>query len=127
MLPGGSRKTNRHHSVTFLDCINVNTEQTFYVLDCMIWKDFSLYDCDTECRRFMLQSHLDENDQLGIKSNVNPWIFKMLPSFPCDPDSLHTALMSKVTRDRFRFNLTSIFIMLRNKLSLLYLAAILLY
>ena len=71
----------------------------------MIWKDFSLYDCDTECRRFMLQSHLDENDQLGIKSNVNPWIFKMLPSFPCDPDSLHTALMSKVTRDKFRLDL----------------------
>jgi len=99
LLPGGSRKTNRHHSVTFLDCINVNTEQTFYVLDCMIWKDFSLYDCDTECRRFMLQSHLDENDQLGIKSNINPWIFKMLPSFPCDPDSLHTALMSKLSFD----------------------------
>ena len=106
MLPGGSRKTNRHHSVTFLDCINVNTEQTFYVLDCMIWKDFSLYDCDTECRRYMLQSHMDENEQLGIKSNVNPWIFKMLPSFPCDPDSLHTALMSKVTRDKFRLDLT---------------------
>ena len=82
--------------MTFLDCISVSTEQTYYVLDVMIWKDFSLYDCDTECRRFMLKSHMDENEQLGVKSRINPYIFKMLPSFPCDPESLHSTLTSEV-------------------------------
>ena len=71
----------------------------------MILNDNSLYDCDTECRRFMLQSHLDENPQLGIKSKINPWIFKMLPAYPCDPDSLNATLMSKVTRKNDRLNL----------------------
>ena len=65
----------------------------------MIWNDFSLYDCDTECRRFMLQSHLTENDQLGIKSRINPYLFKMLPSFSCESEKLQTALMSKLSFD----------------------------
>ena len=82
--------------MTFLDCIHVYAEQTYYVLDAMIWKDFSLYDCDTECRRFMLKSHLDENEKLGLKSRINPYLFKMLPSFSCDSESLHSTLTSKV-------------------------------
>ena len=39
---------------------------------------------------------MDENEQLGVKSRINPYIFKMLPSFPCDPESLHSTLTSEV-------------------------------
>ena len=81
-------------AVTFLDCIHMPLEQTFYILDVMIWKDFQYYDCDTDCRRFMLRSRLEETPDLALKSRVNPFIFKMLPSYSCDKESLVASLDS---------------------------------
>lgn len=81
LLPGGSRKTNKGGNITFLDCIHVQHERTFYILDVMIWNDFSYYDCDTDCRRFILKSKLDENPDLAEKSKMNPFIFRFLPGY----------------------------------------------
>ena len=85
--------------MTFLDCIYVEVESTYYILDFMIWNNYQYYDCDTECRRFLLQSRLDENPQVKEKSNVNPYMFKMLPSYSCDPEVIKTTLMTKLTFD----------------------------
>ena len=65
----------------------------------MIWNNYQYYDCDTECRRFLLQSRLDENPQVKEKSNVNPYMFKMLPSYSCDPEVIKTTLITKLTFD----------------------------
>ena len=96
LLPGGNRKRDRD-KITFLDCIYVQVEGTYYVLDVMVWKDFSYYDCDTECRFFMLKSRLDENPELAIKSKINPYIFKALPSYACTPNAMQTALVQDLS------------------------------
>ena len=96
-LPGGNRKPGNREKITFLDCIHVQVEGTYYVLDAMVWKDFSYYDCDTECRFFMLKSRLEENPELAVKSKINPYIFKALPSFSCTPNAMKTALVQDLS------------------------------
>ncbi len=100
-LPGGSRWNRLRHpeAMTFLDCIYVELENTYYVLDLMIWDDFSCYGCDTEFRQFWLASKLSECQDITIKSKVNPFIFKQLPSYPCDRESLSKVLTEPMSFD----------------------------
>lgn len=95
LLPGGSRKTDKGGNITFLDCIHVQHERTFYILDVMIWNDFNFYECETDCRRFMLKSRFDETPELAFKSRINPFVFKLLPSYDCD-ETLSETLKSKL-------------------------------
>ena len=100
LLPGGNRRNKQHHeAITFLDCIYVEVESTYYILDVMIWKDFSFYDCDTECRRYLATSKISENPGLLQKSRLNPFIFKMLPSFSCDLEEIQKVLLQKLSFD----------------------------
>ena len=93
LLPGGNRKfLKSSQAITFLDCIYVDIESTYYILDIMVWKDFSFYDCDTECRRFLAVSKLSENEDLAIKSRLNPYKFKVLPAYSCHKESIERTL-----------------------------------
>ena len=91
LLPGGCRRKDRD-AITFLDCIYVQIEATYYILDVMIWRNHSFYDCDTECRFFMLKSKIEETPELAVKSKINPYIFKPLPSYGCSAKSIGDVL-----------------------------------
>jgi snurportin-1 len=97
LLPGGCRKNAGKYgeAITFLDCIYVQIEATYYVLDVMIWNDFSYYECDTEFRRFWIKSKVSENPELTEKSRINPYMFKELEASPCDSESLKATLLDK--------------------------------
>eukprot|EP00793_Prasinoderma_coloniale_P006325 PRCOL_00001155-RA len=61
-LPGGRRGGGRAPADAFsiLDCVFHEPTQTYFVLDCMCWKGYSLYDCAYEFRRWWLQQKLEE-------------------------------------------------------------------
>ena len=84
-------------NISFLDCIYVDIESTYYILDVMVWKDFPFYDCDTECRRYIAESKMSETEGLQQKSRINPYIFKILPSFSCDPNKIRETMAKNMT------------------------------
>ncbi|XP_046828729.1 snurportin-1 [Vespa crabro] len=74
VLPGGN--SNEHHSrCTILDCIWMEKEKTYFVLDVLAWSNQSLLNCDTEFRFFWLKSKFQEKKELqegGIFNNTYP-------------------------------------------------------
>lgn len=51
-LPNGSQYHASGSKPTILDCIYVDHEKTFYILDVICWKGYYLLDCSTEMRYF---------------------------------------------------------------------------
>nr|POE60497.1 snurportin-1 [Quercus suber] len=47
-------------SYSILDCIFHELDQTYYVLDMVCWREYSLYDCKAEFRFLWLSSKLAE-------------------------------------------------------------------
>ncbi|UXI15442.1 E3 ubiquitin-protein ligase Nedd-4 [Sarcoptes scabiei] len=64
LIPGGSRtwieKHNQKSKKSILDCIFVETEQTFYILDVIVWNGCSIFDCDTEFRFYWMHNNIGE-------------------------------------------------------------------
>jgi snurportin-1 len=94
LLPGGLRGHAKQYGTTILDCIFNEVTGTFYVLDLMMWDNFSYYDCDTEFRFYWLSCKLSETAELQSKSRENPFKFRALEPFSCSESSLQTALMA---------------------------------
>uniref|UniRef100_A0A7N0UY15 Snurportin-1 n=1 Tax=Kalanchoe fedtschenkoi TaxID=63787 RepID=A0A7N0UY15_KALFE len=66
-LPSGSRKKtvpDPAQSFSVLDCIFHEQDQTYYVIDMVCWRGYSLYDCSAEFRFFWLNSKLAETGAL---------------------------------------------------------------
>ncbi|ESN92097.1 hypothetical protein HELRODRAFT_186161 [Helobdella robusta] len=74
-LCGGSRADlNRKHNA-ILDCVFSNMKQ-FYVLDMMVINNMQLYNVDTECRWFIMESKFrEELHEATVQSNFNPYPF----------------------------------------------------
>lgn len=111
-IPGGSRfplKNNIKTKNSVLDCIFVESEQTFYILDVIIWNGCSFYGCDTEFRFYWMHNNISEemkknsrmvknfipntNDvemsELNEKRLFNyRFDFKSLPYWPCTLDNI---------------------------------------
>lgn len=68
-LPGGAYHASSKNSI--LDCIYVEEEHTFYVLDLISWNGCTFLDCETEFRFFWLQCHFAEEF-----ANKNPPLLK---------------------------------------------------
>lgn len=71
-LPGGGRGFFKGNSI--LDCIYVDREQTFYVLDLILWNGVSFFGCDTDFRFYWLKTKLEDEVTVspsfsGRKSN----------------------------------------------------------
>lgn len=61
-LPAGGRgQPAGDDSFCILDCIFHAPDQTYYVLDLMCWKGYSLYHCSAEFRLFWVQGKLAES------------------------------------------------------------------
>lgn len=90
LLPGGSYRSTLAKR-TILDCIFVESESTFYVLDLIMWKGFDFIDCECECRFFMRNSRLEEIDYINTIRKGNDYIFKPLKYYKCNKEGLMNA------------------------------------
>ncbi|PSC69269.1 snurportin-1 [Micractinium conductrix] len=62
LLPaGGPGQRGPQDNFCILDCVYHAPDQTYYVLDLMCWKGYSLYSCSAEFRLFWVQSKLAES------------------------------------------------------------------
>ncbi|XP_063434512.1 uncharacterized protein LOC134715897 [Mytilus trossulus] len=82
LFPGGNPSNSRGSCI--LDCIYNKSENTFYIIDVMYWKDQSLQDCEADFRYFWLKQRLnDERLWLDKVSKLNEHNFVMVNDVPC--------------------------------------------
>lgn len=86
-LPNGSRATRAGLVECELDCIWREAEQTYYVLDVLVWKGQRLTECTSDFRLFWLATKLHEARATDA-SSANPCRFVALGYAPCTPDQL---------------------------------------
>eukprot|EP01127_Copromyxa_protea_P019361 TRINITY_DN6251_c0_g1_i1.p1 TRINITY_DN6251_c0_g1~~TRINITY_DN6251_c0_g1_i1.p1 ORF type:complete len:285 (-),score=65.80 TRINITY_DN6251_c0_g1_i1:6-860(-) len=86
LLPGGGSKMATARSHCILDCILHEPTATLYVLDILVWKGDSYYDCETEFRGFWTYNKLQEED--GLLED-HPYKFAPLQRFTCDEQLQH--------------------------------------
>eukprot|EP00741_Cyanophora_paradoxa_P001737 tig00000073_g1684.t1 len=89
-LPGGRRGPGGD-GYSILDCVYHEADATYYVLDLMCWRGYSLYDCDTEFRFFWLHTKLAECAGLGEAGPANRHRFVPLPYHAADAPGLEAA------------------------------------
>ena len=87
-LPNGSRSTqagSEHYCI--LDCIFHELDDTYYLLDVMCWKGYSLYDCSTEFRLYWREAKLQEETGSALSGHNLDCRYKIVPvpAFHCDP------------------------------------------
>lgn len=73
-------------------------DSTYYVVDVMAWRGYTLYNCAAEFRFFWLQSKLPETPGLldAAPSHFHKFRFATVPVFPCTPEGLHAAYAGPV-------------------------------
>ncbi|KAL2634022.1 hypothetical protein R1flu_005501 [Riccia fluitans] len=107
-LPNGARTRDVSSASSvfcILDCIFHEPDKTYYVLDVMCWRGYSLYDCTTEFRLFWMNSKLAETEACQPPSQYNRYRFSVLPVYECDLGGLQAAYSAPVpyTRDGVLF------------------------
>ncbi|KAI9490470.1 hypothetical protein BDB00DRAFT_931258 [Zychaea mexicana] len=83
MLPNGSKGKHdwKTSNQCILDCVYDPVHWTFYVLDVMCWKGYSVYDCDTDFRHFWLQTKVENEMDARTTDNMF-YKFKALRPMP---------------------------------------------
>ncbi|VDK43455.1 unnamed protein product [Anisakis simplex] len=102
-LPGGNRSSHTHY--TLLDCVYSAKQSTFYCLDMITWKDSTVADSDFECRLFLLNSRISENENFNEISKQFPYRFVCLPSCRCHRSSIEQLMKSSTD---FEFELDGV-------------------
>ena len=91
-LPGGSKKTIQKSSrSTILDCIYVEQNHRFWILDVISWNGCTFFDCDTEFRFYWLRMKFEEEVKLEQQKTL---------------ESLHSKMDLDITNDS-NLNLSS--------------------
>ncbi|XP_042502323.1 snurportin-1 isoform X2 [Macadamia integrifolia] len=93
-LPNGARTkdiSGPAHSFSILDCIFHEPDQTYYVIDMLCWRGYSLYDCSAEFRFFWLNSKLAETGACNPPSQYHRYRFTPVLIYECDHIGLHEA------------------------------------
>ncbi|CAI5497731.1 unnamed protein product [Closterium sp. Naga37s-1] len=93
-LPNGARAPGiaaGAHVYCILDCIFHEPNNTYYVLDVMAWRGYSLYDCTAEFRLFWLQTHLPQCGACDPPSHFHRFRFAPVPFFECHGQGLEAA------------------------------------
>ncbi|OIV97067.1 hypothetical protein TanjilG_14612 [Lupinus angustifolius] len=93
-LPNGARRkdaSGSSQSYSILDCIFHEVDQTYYVIDMICWKGYSLCDCTSEFRFFWLNSKLAETGACDPPSYYHKYRFSLVPVYSCDQDGLSAA------------------------------------
>ncbi|KAJ6842526.1 snurportin-1 [Iris pallida] len=98
-LPCGARRkdvSGPSHAYCILDCIFHEPDQTYYVIDMLCWRGYSLYDCNSEFRFFWLNSKLGETGAGNPPSAYHKYRFTVVPIYDCTGMGLHTAYTADV-------------------------------
>uniref|UniRef100_A0A2P2JMP8 Snurportin-1 n=1 Tax=Rhizophora mucronata TaxID=61149 RepID=A0A2P2JMP8_RHIMU len=94
-LPNGAKKTKDisgpGQSYSILDCIFHESDQTYYVIDMVCWRGYSLYDCTAEFRFFWLNSKLGETGACDPPSVYHRYRFSTVLVYNCDQTGLYTS------------------------------------
>ena len=102
-LPGGCKvakvgKTGKTGNC-ILDCIYVDRDRTFYVLDLILWNGVSFFGCETTFRHYWLDSHFEElaeSSGTGSEERKNqlkfPYRFKVLPRTNSNTECISQAI-----------------------------------
>ncbi|XP_031371505.1 snurportin-1 isoform X2 [Punica granatum] len=93
-LPSGARTrdvSGSAQSYSILDCIFHEPDQTYYAIDMLCWRGYSLYDCTAEFRFFWLNSKLAETGACEPPSQYHRYRFSLVPVYNCDHSGLHAA------------------------------------
>jgi len=88
-LPSGSNKSRGDYCI--LDCIFHESSSTYFVLDILCWKGYSLYNCSTDFRFYWKITKLEETT-VSVQSPRNPYKFVPLHFHACDAHGLRAAL-----------------------------------
>ena len=79
-LPNGSRSTQAgSEQYCILDCIFHEPDDTYYLLDVMCWKGYSLYDCSTEFRLYWRETKLQEETGSALNEHNLDCRYKIVP------------------------------------------------
>ncbi|KAF4377840.1 hypothetical protein G4B88_031506 [Cannabis sativa] len=98
-LPNGSRSrdvSGPAQSYSILDCIFHELDQTYYVIDMLCWRGYSLYDCSSEFRFFWMNSKLAETGACEPPSHFHKYRFSLVPVYSCDHSGFHAAYTGEV-------------------------------
>lgn len=76
--------------------VYVQVDQTYYVIDMVCWRGYSLYDCTAEFRFFWLNSKLAETGACDPPSHYHRYRFSLVPVYNCDQSGLHAAYTGAV-------------------------------
>ncbi|KAK0586826.1 hypothetical protein LWI29_012924 [Acer saccharum] len=90
-LPCGAKTrdvSGSAQSYCILDCIFHESDQTYYVIDMVCWRGYSLYDCTAEFRFFWLNSKLEETGACGPPSHYHKFRFSPISIYNCDQSGL---------------------------------------
>lgn len=99
-LPNGARtkevSSGSSNSYSILDCIFHEQDQTYYVIDMVCWRGYSLYDCTSEFRFFWVNSKLAETGACDPPSYYHKYRFSLVPVYSCDQSGLCSAYSAPV-------------------------------
>lgn len=93
-LPNGARTksvSGPGQMFCILDCIFHEADQSYYVIDMICWRGYSLYDCSVEFRFFWLNSKLAETGACDPPSTYHRYQFHVVPIYDCDRAGLQDA------------------------------------
>lgn len=76
--------------------IFLQLDQTYYVIDMLCWRGYSLYDCSAEFRFFWLNSKLGETGACNPPSKYHKYRFAAVPIYDCNEMGLQTAYAGAV-------------------------------
>lgn len=71
-------------------------DQTYYVIDMVCWRGYSLYDCTAEFRFFWLNSKLEESGACAPPSRFHKFRFSPVLVYNCDQSGLLVAYTGAV-------------------------------
>lgn len=79
-LPGDHH--NQKKAITILDCVFVQSEQVYYVMDVIAYGTQDLRDCEAEFRSFWIESRFDELDVSKVTA-YNENAFRLVCRYEC--------------------------------------------
>lgn len=80
--------------IVFLDFLQ--PDKTYYVIDMVCWRGYSLYDCTSEFRFFWLNSKLSEMGASDPPSQYHWYRFNIVPIYECNLTGLQAAYSGSV-------------------------------
>uniref|UniRef100_A0A804QUL1 Snurportin-1 n=1 Tax=Zea mays TaxID=4577 RepID=A0A804QUL1_MAIZE len=92
-LPNGSKRdiSGPASSYSILDCIFHEPDETYYIIDMICWRGYSLYDCTAEFRFFWVNSKIAETSAGDPPSTYHRYRFSALPVYECTLEGLQAA------------------------------------